>query len=64
MPKPERKAFALRCGTSFGHLQNIAYGYRPCGTALAVAIERESARQVTRQELRDDWHDLWPELAA
>ncbi|HEF4732707.1 helix-turn-helix domain-containing protein [Burkholderia multivorans] len=27
-----------------------------------VAIERLTGRKVTRQELRDDWMDIWPEL--
>jgi len=59
----DREAFALRCGTTLGHMRNVMYGYKPCATDLAVSIERESARAVTRQELRDDWARHWPELA-
>jgi hypothetical protein len=57
-----REDFALRCGTTFGHMKNVMYGYKPCATDLAVRIERESGRAVTRPELRPDWADHWPEL--
>lgn len=60
---PERDGFAVRCGTTRGHLQNVMNGHRPCAPGLAVAIERESKKKVTRQELRpDDWQAIWPEL--
>jgi DNA-binding transcriptional regulator YdaS (Cro superfamily) len=59
----QREAFASRCSTSKGHLQNVMYGVRPCATDLAVAIERESGYLVTRPELRPgDWRNHWPEL--
>ncbi len=50
----ERKTFAERCGTSAGHLANVAYGYKPCGAALAIAIERESRGRVRCETLRPD----------
>lgn len=59
----ERERFAVQVGSTVGHLQNVMYGFRPCATDLAVSIERESKRAVTRPELRDDWRDHWPELA-
>lgn len=62
MPMEKRDEFAQRCLTTKGHLQNVMYGMKPCGTALAVLIERESGHEVTRQELRDDWANHWPEL--
>ncbi len=59
----ERLAFAGRVKSTKGHLQNIAYGYRPCSPVLAVAIELETKGEVTRQELLpNDWRQLWPEL--
>ena len=58
-----RSRFAERVGSTVGHLQNVMYGFRPCATDLAVAIERETKRAVTRPELRDDWRNHWPELA-
>lgn len=63
MTQDEREAFARSCGTSRGHLQNVAYG-KPCAPALATAIELHSKRKVTRPELRpNDWEAIWPELA-
>lgn len=62
MPKPARIAFAERCGTTLGHLQNIMYGIKPCATDIAVAIERESKSAVQRWDLRRDWRNHWPEL--
>jgi DNA-binding transcriptional regulator YdaS (Cro superfamily) len=63
MTKDEREAFAKRCGSSRGHLQNICYG-KKCAAELAAAIERES-KVVTRQELRPkDYWLVWPELPA
>lgn len=66
MPDPAvREVFAKQCGTSIGHLTNVANGSKPCGTELAVAIEIETARAVTRQELcPDTWRRRWPELRA
>lgn len=61
--EPDRDAFAKKCGCVLGHLRNVSYGQRPCAPELAVAIERESARQVTRQELcPENWRRVWPEL--
>lgn len=59
-----RLAFARRCGTSFAYLKLVSYGAKPCGAKLAVQIERESGGLVTRQELRSDWSEIWPELEA
>lgn len=50
----KRHALAVACESSLGHLQNIAYGYKPCGESLAIAIERETAGAVTVEELRPD----------
>lgn len=58
-----RKDLAERVGTSVGHLTNFSYGYTMLNPAVCVAIERESACLVTRQELRSgDWKEIWPEL--
>jgi len=60
----DREVFAKKCGTSRFHLQNAAYG-KPINAKLAVAIERESKRQVTRQEMfPDSFRAIWPELKA
>lgn len=61
----DREVFAGKCGTTRGHLQNVAYGYKKPAPILAVAIERESERQVTRQEmLPETFRAIWPELQA
>jgi DNA-binding transcriptional regulator YdaS (Cro superfamily) len=62
MPLEQREAFADSCGTSAGHLRNVSYG-KSCAPALATAIEINSDGAVTRKELRDDWRQIWPELA-
>ena len=62
MSPAEAREFAAKVGTTRGALRNVEYGFRPCATDLAVRIERESGRKVTRQELRADWPDHWPEL--
>jgi DNA-binding transcriptional regulator YdaS (Cro superfamily) len=49
----ERRAFAVRCGTSSDHLRNIAYG-KTCGEKLAIAIDRESGGVVRCEDLRPD----------
>jgi DNA-binding transcriptional regulator YdaS (Cro superfamily) len=65
LPKDEREAFARRVESTVGHLQNVMYGVRPCATDLAVAIERESGRRVTRQDLRPhDYWRHWPDLPS
>lgn len=65
IPDEEREPFAKRCGTSLGHLRNVAYGYKPPGPTLAVAIERESKKKVTRQEMYPEtFREIWPEIKA
>lgn len=60
-----RETFAIRCGTTFLHLRNVACYGKPCGIPLAVAIERETGGAITRPMLRPhDYRDIWPELAA
>lgn len=62
LPQSERQHFATEAGTTLGHLKNVMYGYQPASPAMAVAIERLTDGQVTRQDLRSDWADIWPEL--
>lgn len=56
----DQAAFAERCGTSVAYLRQVAYGNRRCGEGLAIAIDRESGRQVRMQALRPDvdWKHL------
>ncbi|AMR80252.1 transcriptional regulator [Cupriavidus nantongensis] len=64
IPKEERAPFAERCGTTWPFLRNVMYGQRTPGEKLCVALERESGKAVTRRDLRNDWFEIWPELAA
>lgn len=50
----DREQFAHRCGTTYGHLRNVAYGQKPAGEKLCILIERESARGVLCESLRPD----------
>lgn len=52
--KEQRDTFAALCGTTRGHLTNIAYGQKPCAEKLAIAIERESHGAVRCEDLRPD----------
>lgn len=61
MPTGERDSFAEKVGTTKKHLQNVAYGYRTAAPELALAIEDQSGRMVTRQEvLPNTWQTIWP----
>lgn len=51
MSMNDRISFAERCGTSYGHMKNVAYG-KTCDQFLAIAIERETGGAVTVAELR------------
>ncbi|WP_034583164.1 YdaS family helix-turn-helix protein [Acinetobacter sp. HR7] len=42
----ERKAFAKRCKTSLGYLNQIMYGNSKCSASLAIKIDKESGGQV------------------
>ncbi len=60
-----QEAFAARVGSSIGHLRNVAYGYKPCATDLAVAIEADTKGAVQRRTLRpNDYWRHWPDLKA
>ena len=63
LPPNEQADFAARCGTSLGYLRKAISINQRLGHTLCVSIERESGKRVTRQELRTDWQQCWPELA-
>jgi DNA-binding transcriptional regulator YdaS (Cro superfamily) len=59
----ERAAFAIRVGTTVGHLNNVAYEQRIASAALARQIAIATDSEVHVWDLRpDDWHLIWPEL--
>jgi DNA-binding transcriptional regulator YdaS (Cro superfamily) len=59
-PRPEREAFASRCGTTYDYLMQVAYGNKNCGETLAICIDRESGGAVNCEDLckRPDWEYL------
>jgi DNA-binding transcriptional regulator YdaS (Cro superfamily) len=52
----DRENLAAACGTTLGHLKNVAHGYngRRAAAGLAVELERHSGRAITCEELRPD----------
>ena len=59
----------LRLATALGVPPQLVYqwaaGVRPVPIPRCPAIERATHGAVTRRDLRpDDWHLIWPELAA
>lgn len=60
-----RKAFGVRCGTTFGYLRKACSpGQPPLGPRLCAKIEQASRKKITRMDLRpNDWAEIWPELA-
>lgn len=54
LPQADREQFAAKCGTTYGHLKNIAYGGRRCNLQLAIEVERHSVRAVSCESLRPD----------
>lgn len=51
MPKKERESFAKKCGTSFGNLLQIAYGWGGCSITLAQSIVAACDNQIELDEL-------------
>lgn len=59
----ERAAFALKVGTTVGHLNNVAYEQRVASAALTRQIALCTERQVAEWELRpNDWFLIWDAL--
>ncbi|MEW5680422.1 transcriptional regulator [Comamonas kerstersii] len=52
--KADRASFVERCGTSEGYLRKAISKGQQLGEKLCIAIERESKRAVTCEELRPD----------
>ena len=54
LPMRQRHEFAERCGTTYGHLRNVAYGSKTCAESLAINVDRESRGVVRCEDLRPD----------
>jgi DNA-binding transcriptional regulator YdaS (Cro superfamily) len=63
LDKASRADFAERCHTSEGYMRKARSTNQKFRCELCVRIERHSNGEVTRKDLREDWADVWPELA-
>ena len=63
LSKDERADFAARCRTSEGYMRKARSAKQKFRCELCVLIEHNSNGIVRRQDLRDDWAEVWPELA-
>ena len=59
----QRDDMARSCGTTPGHLRNVAYGRQP-GETLTMDIDRFTNGVVSCEELRPDLADRWAYLRA
>lgn len=53
-----------RTGTTRGYLKQIAYGNKQASAEIAASVERETGAAYRKALRPDDWHLIWPELAA
>lgn len=58
MTVPERDRFARRCGTTAGHLSNVARHHRQPSKGLCARIIDETDGVVAEADLRPEWHGL------
>jgi DNA-binding transcriptional regulator YdaS (Cro superfamily) len=61
-PRGSLQAMAKRIGAHAPDLSRWASGERPVPIHFCPAIEIDTDGLVPRQELRDDWQRIWPEL--
>ena len=54
LPPPEQVEFARRSGTTIGYLRKAISKGQKIGEGLCINLERESARAVVCEDLRDD----------
>ena len=59
----EQASFAKNCKTSIGFLRKALSAGQRLNAATCVLIWKNSDGLVSRQSLREDWADIWPELA-
>ncbi|QOJ19979.1 MAG: helix-turn-helix domain-containing protein [Gammaproteobacteria bacterium] len=57
-------SFSKRIGVPTPSLSNWRRGKRPIPIKWMIIIEKETGGLVSRKELCDRWHEIWPELAT
>lgn len=54
MPRPERRSFAKRCGTTLNYLAQLQYGIKRPGPLMARTLHEASGRKVPLESMRPD----------
>lgn len=54
LPLNQQREFSTACGTTIGHMRQIAYGNRPCHPKLALKIDVTSRGAVQMDYLCPD----------
>lgn len=62
LDKADRAVFAKACGTSENYMRKARSSGQKFSWERCIQIEQASKGKVTRKDLRDDWHVLWPDL--
>ncbi len=62
LDKAARAEFAAACGTSENYMRKARSSGQKFSWERCIQIEKASKGKVTRKDLRDDWHVLWPDL--
>jgi len=58
------KSLAAQLSISPSFLSQIAAGTAPASPTRCLDIEKATGGEVSRKDLRPDWRDIWPDLAA
>ena len=59
-PRATQQQFAARCGLTLASLRRVLWRGR-CTPELALAIEKASGAEITRDLLYPEWATIWPE---
>lgn len=59
MDAAEQERFAKACTTSVGYLRKVMSTNGRLGESIAIAIERESNKQVMAEDIRPDCKELF-----
>lgn len=62
LPRGGSTALAKKLGISVSYLSQLSAKKSPLSPQRCVAIEKATCGAVTRQSLRKDWVEIWPEL--
>ncbi|MDN7988958.1 YdaS family helix-turn-helix protein [Burkholderia orbicola] len=54
---------AAYLGVSASYLSQMASGLSPISEKKCVRIEKFSGGVCSRRDLKEDWREIWPELA-